>query len=344
MSAPIDVVVPAHCYGRYLRQCVESVLAQDVMALRVLVIDDASSDDTLAVAEALAAEDPRVEVRHHASNRGHVATFNEGVAWCEAPYMLLLSADDYLLPGALRRALDLLCAAPGATLCIGRALISFEDGGEMVPSREFDPTLSRSLTMPGSRFIERIVAADANNIVVCATAVVRTRWLKSGGGYRPDMPHAGDLELWLRLASQGDVCFVADAQAVYRRHSRNMSSAYALEYGIGDLRQRRAAIDAFGVLGDGAARTGSLHRRLLRALAREAIGQSSMSFSDGAGAASRALLAFALETSPGIRYSLARVRLAGKRLLGVRASRAVLRWRRGLAERAGPAASAGGRP
>ena len=52
----VDVIVPCYNYGRFLRECVESVLSQPV-EVRVLIIDDASTDDTPEVAAALAAED-----------------------------------------------------------------------------------------------------------------------------------------------------------------------------------------------------------------------------------------------------------------------------------------------
>ena len=115
----VDVVVPAYNYGHFLRECVESVLAQSHPDLRVLIIDDASIDQTQAVCAALAAEDPRVEIRRHAVNQGHIQTYNEGIALAERDYMLLLSADDFLLPGALARAVAVLDARPDVGLAYG---------------------------------------------------------------------------------------------------------------------------------------------------------------------------------------------------------------------------------
>src|SRR5271167_2052829 len=83
----VDVVVPCYNYARYLRDCVQSVLSQTGVAVRVLVIDDASPDNTLQVGQDLAASDPRVEFRRHAVNKGHIATYNEGLLdWSTAEY------------------------------------------------------------------------------------------------------------------------------------------------------------------------------------------------------------------------------------------------------------------
>jgi len=102
----VDVFVPCYRYGHFLRECVESVLSQTDVSVGVLIIDDASPDNTAEVATALVNEDPRVSFIRHAENKGHIATYNEGIEWASADYMLLLSADDYLLPGALSRAVE----------------------------------------------------------------------------------------------------------------------------------------------------------------------------------------------------------------------------------------------
>src|ERR1700678_792414 len=92
--SPVDVVVPCYNYGRYLKGCVESVLSQRDVDVRVLIIDDASSDDTPVIGEGLAANDMRITFRRHAVNLGHIKTFNEGILdWARAPYTLLSSAD-----------------------------------------------------------------------------------------------------------------------------------------------------------------------------------------------------------------------------------------------------------
>src|SRR6185437_3108423 len=99
------VVIPCYNYGRYLRECVHSVLSQAGADVRVLILDDCSRDATPEIGAALAAEDSRVEYRRHAVNRGHIATYNEGlIGWAAAEYCMLLSADDLLTPSALSRA------------------------------------------------------------------------------------------------------------------------------------------------------------------------------------------------------------------------------------------------
>ncbi len=215
----IEVVVPSYNYGRFLRECVESVLSQSETDVRVLIIDDASQDDTPRVCAELVSEDPRVEVVRHPVNLGHIATYNDGIDRARGDYLLLLSADDFLLPGALARAAAVLDAdpevglTPGATRALG-------------PDAALPPGLLGERTpRPISTWamIERLARG---NFVATATAVVRTSLQKALGGYLPELPHSGDLEMWLRFALTSGVTFIRAPQATYRRHETNMSNAY----------------------------------------------------------------------------------------------------------------------
>jgi glycosyltransferase involved in cell wall biosynthesis len=102
--ASIDVVIPAYQYGHFLRECTTSALDQNVEGLRVLIIDNASTDNTLEIAQQLRADDDRVEIICHRRNLGPNTSYNEGVDWAKSDYFLLLDADDFLVDGALNRA------------------------------------------------------------------------------------------------------------------------------------------------------------------------------------------------------------------------------------------------
>lgn len=320
----IDIVIPCYRYGRYLRECVQSVLAQHVRDCRILIIDDESPDETPQVAQALAGEDARVTYRRHATNKGHISTYNEGIAWCESDYMLLLSADDYLLPGALTRAMGLMDADPTLGLCFGGAVELHADGtlSSMPSPTEFRSRDSRVLE--GSEFIELCADTRAMNIVPTPTAVVRTALLQRIGAYRADLPHSADMELWLRIAAHARVGVLEAQQAVYRRHAANMSTAYYEDNRLADLLQRELAFDIFladciAILPNAAA----LHRRLMRGLSTDAVTAASVAFNDGRRALSEKLCAIATRLDPGVRRSREWRALALKRVIGLQASNAL---------------------
>ena len=166
----VDVIVPCYRYAHFLRQCVESVLTQTGPRVRVLIIDDASPDNTAEIAGALAKADARVTSLRHATNEGHIATYNQGIDWASSPYLLLLSADDYLLPAALERAVNLMQAAPDVGFVFGNVLELGTDGSP-IPVRPFGSSKAPT-TLSGSEFAE---FSGPTNIVPTPTAVVRTK-------------------------------------------------------------------------------------------------------------------------------------------------------------------------
>lgn len=321
----IDIVIPCYRYGRYLRECVHSVLDQGVPDLRILIIDDESPDETPEVAAALTQEDARISYRRHTVNQRHIATFNEGIAWTRADYMLLLSADDYLLPGALPRAMALMDQHPEVGLCIGHAK-ELRDGGAMKPMTiETEAADCALIVMSGADFVRLIIRSGSCNVVPTPTAVVRTSLLKRLGGYRTDLPHAGDLEMWLRLAAHGSVGIIKADQAVYRHHAGSMSLAYYGDNVLADLQQRKAAFDAFLLsCGDAMPDADLLHGMLLAPLGREAVGHASAAFNCNRMDVSRRLADFAVSVHPRVRDTLAWRLLACKRLMGFKVSTALL--------------------
>jgi glycosyltransferase involved in cell wall biosynthesis len=235
--AKIDVLIPCYNYGRFLNSSVGSVLEQSVRDLRVLIIDDASTDDSLSVATKLAKDDPRVGVITHHRNKGHISTYNEGIAWAAADYFLLLSADDLLAAGALERAIEIMDGNPDVVLTHGECI----DWHENHPL----PVVATKQAYSWSRhdLISEICTTGVN-LVATPTAVARTRVQKEVGGYKESLPHSGDMEMWLRFAAHGAVARIDAVQAIYRKHSTAMSNAYFAKM-PSDYRQRQQAFDSF---------------------------------------------------------------------------------------------------
>ncbi|GGO96147.1 glycosyltransferase family 2 protein [Wenjunlia tyrosinilytica] len=234
----VTVVVPAYNYARYLPGCVEAALAEEGLDVRVLVIDDCSSDDTPEVTAELA-RDPRVSCLRHEANQGHVVTINEGLAAVTTDYTALVSADDLLTPGALGRAVRVLEENSGVGFVYGRALRFVS--GRPLPSARADG--SRAVVVPGGQWVERVCRA-ARSPILSPEVVMRTSLSHEAGGYDPRLPHAGDLAMWLRLASRADVAWLPRAdQAFYRVHDSNMH--HSVFDGRRRLDQLIAAYDVF---------------------------------------------------------------------------------------------------
>ena len=153
--------------------------------MRVLIIDDASTDTTPAICTELAAQDSRLAISRHAVNHGHIKTYNEAIEWAQAEYFLLLSADDYLLPGALERAIAVLDADPSVGLVLGSYVIEGPRNAIRRAVTGDDPVI---ILDPG-KFIDGLAV---RNWVSTATAVVRTSLQKQLGGYLAPGNHLPD--------------------------------------------------------------------------------------------------------------------------------------------------------
>lgn len=269
----VSVVIPCYRYGHYLADCVRSVTEeQPGVDVRVLIIDDASPDDSADVARAIAAADPRVEVRVHESNKGHLATYNEGLLeWADGDYSVLLSADDRLTPGALTRAVALLDANPQVGFCYGRP-VHFQHPGPPPPART---TTRGSSVWPGRWWLERRFR-EGHGCITSPEVVVRTDLQRKIGGYDPRLPHSGDIEMWMRFAAHADVGYVRGAdQAYYRLHGRNMSTPHYAA-AVEELGQRRAAYEVVlercgDLLPNRAALDDMVHRKLARIALRRVV-------------------------------------------------------------------------
>jgi glycosyltransferase involved in cell wall biosynthesis len=234
----VSVVIPCYKYGHFLEEAVTSVLDDQAgVDVRVLIIDDASPDDSAEMARKLAARDPRVDVAVHAVNKGHIATYNEGLLeWADGDYCVLMSADDRLTPGALRRARDLLDANPSVGFVYGTALWFWH--GKPIPTAR--TKVRRWSVWPGQWWLERRLR-QAENCITSPEVVVRTKLQRQVGGYDARLPHTGDQEMWMRLAANADVGFVHGVdQAYYRVHGQNMRTAFN---SLRDLGQKRLAFD-----------------------------------------------------------------------------------------------------
>jgi glycosyltransferase involved in cell wall biosynthesis len=260
--AKIDVVVPCYNYGRFLHSCVGSILRQSVSDLRVLIIDDASTDDSLSVATTLK-DDPRVTVIAHHRNKGHISTYNEGIAWATAEYFLLLSADDLLVPGALQRAIAIMDENPDVVLT----------HGDCIPWHDHHPfpVIGGKQTYAWARHdLLGEIAGTGTNLVATPTAIGRTRVQQEVGDYKESLPHSGDMEMWLRFAAHGAVARIDAVQAIYRKHPGAMSNAYFAKMNS-DYRERQNAFDSFfDDYGHRLANSRALRAQAARVMARRA--------------------------------------------------------------------------
>ncbi|GAB3041681.1 hypothetical protein GCM10027052_24370 [Parafrigoribacterium mesophilum] len=261
----VSVVIPCYNYGRYLPGAVRSVLDQDDVDLQIIIVDDASTDTSAAVAQSLAAADPRITLIQHPGNLGHIATYNDGLRRVSGDYVVLLSADDLLAPGSLGRACALMEHRSDVGLVYGFA----PDFSDEPP--EVHGNFSYWSVWDGETWIGQMCRRGAN-IIVNPEAVLRRSVMDDLVGYRANLPQTADMELWMRAATLGSVGRVnGPPQGFYRVHDANMH----LNDFQGLLTETRARRDTFREFfsreGAELSAPEKLRERALRAIAFEAM-------------------------------------------------------------------------
>jgi glycosyltransferase involved in cell wall biosynthesis len=219
--ARVSVIVPTFNRVDYLGETVASVLDQDCRDFELVVADNASTDATSALLADVA--DPRLRHVRRPQNLGWRANFNDALRDTESEYVALVADDDRLLPGALARAVQCLDDAPS----VGLVHTTFHviDGAGAVLSTDGNWTgaRARDRTQRGSDFIAG--AMRSGNPVCLSSVVMRTAALPAEA-FDPSEEVAGDLVLFLRIALDWDIAFLATPGVELRVHDGQLSNAF----------------------------------------------------------------------------------------------------------------------
>lgn len=192
----------------YVEEAIESVLAQTFADFELVVVDDASTDETPAVLERFRLRDPRVRVVRMPANAGPVLAANRGLAEVRAPLVARLDADDVCRVDRLALQVEALDRQPGLVL-LGSAFDYIDATGRVVgqgnPELE-DAALQATLMDSGNPFCHPSV-------------LMRTDSLRALGGYRQVLnPYGLDYDLCLRMAELGKVGNLPQRLIGYRIH------------------------------------------------------------------------------------------------------------------------------
>lgn len=197
----VFVVTPSLNQGRFLRETIESVLAQDYPELDYFVADGGSTDESVAV---LRSYGPRVRWSSTPDD-GHAAAIGDAWRHSDAEILAWLNSDDTYAPGAVAAAVNHLREHPETSMVYGNAWFVDEFGRKTEP-------------YPTQRTFRR--AALARSCFICQpTVFVRREVFDVVDLPRRDLHHAFDYDLWIRIAARFRVEHVDRFLATYRVHA-----------------------------------------------------------------------------------------------------------------------------
>lgn len=212
ISSPlISVVVPCFNAAPFITAAIGSALGQSHPDLEVIVVDDGSADDSLAVIAGI--DDPRLSVIAQ-ENRGASAARNAGLARARGAFVAFLDGDDLLRRDALRIGLDLLRRHPEASFCFGRPEVIDAEGRPMAGPPTPRPEQGRH---------DYVTALGPRIPVPSALCLFRTDLVRRIGGWDPRFRYAEDYDFYLRNLRHGPAWRHGETVAGYRRHGTNAS-------------------------------------------------------------------------------------------------------------------------
>jgi glycosyltransferase involved in cell wall biosynthesis len=199
------VCVTTYNYARFLPQCIESVLAQDLTDFELIICDDCSSDDTEDVVARFARTDSRIRAFRNEVNLGMNPNLKRCAELARGEFIKVLCADDWIAPNCLSRMVQLMDAHPSVLLAASAEVYTDERG---IPiRRQFQWGESVTVLRP-HQSLQRIANVEGmggnSSLFLRRTAYVHV------GGYDSSLLYAADLDLAWRISLEGDYLHTDD--------------------------------------------------------------------------------------------------------------------------------------
>jgi glycosyltransferase involved in cell wall biosynthesis len=210
----VAVVIPAYNAASYLGETVASVLASHSVTTEIVIVDDGSKDDTVAVAHRLAHELPATIQVIEQQNAGVSVARNTGFAHASAPYVCFLDADDRLRPDALA-ALKALLDQDGECIAAYGDVAYIDQDSKPLPFR------ARKSPKPSGNLLASIL--EGNLIDTPGAVLFRSSAVKRAGGFKAGLRRSQDWEFYVRMAQQGKIAACERIVMDYRLHPKSLS-------------------------------------------------------------------------------------------------------------------------
>jgi glycosyltransferase involved in cell wall biosynthesis len=203
----ISVIMPVYNAEKYLREAIDSILAQTFSDFEFLIFNDGSTDSSGEIIKSY--KDDRIILAYNGANQGYVAHLNEGIRIARGKYIARMDADDIALPERLAKQVSFMENNPNCVLC-GSLIETFgeEKGIVELPTEGWEIQLKMLYITPFAH----------------PAVMIRTSTLKEHNlYYNASVMPAEDYDLWTRLLDYGKVHNINEPLLKYRVHNNNIS-------------------------------------------------------------------------------------------------------------------------
>lgn len=211
----VSVCVPTFNRAVYLTHCLRSILRQTFQDFELIVVDNASTDETPDAVAQL--KDPRLRYHRNPTNIGQIPNINHAIELARGEYVSICHDDDLFAPHMLERELEVMSDHPEVVL-VHTAVWLLSATGNI---RGIHRVSRRDYLLKSREAFLRYLALSHD--IVFSTVMVRRAAYRCVGPFNPEYLCA-DFEMWLKLTLHGDIAYLAEPLAGYRIHTSSASS------------------------------------------------------------------------------------------------------------------------
>ncbi|MGE5303542.1 MAG: glycosyltransferase [Alphaproteobacteria bacterium] len=319
MAPLVSIGIPTYNGAKYLRESVESVLAQTFKDFDLVIIDDVSTDETWGIAQEYACEDCRVSAVRNSTRLGLVANFNRCVELTKGRYVCVWHQDDLMMPHNIEQKVALLEANPQVGFVHSNVLMI--DGQGRLLSEHWESDSRRDYVCTGREFFLKMIEPD-KNYVCCPSVVARRECYERLGKFREELFFACDWELWMRFSLDYDVGCLGTPLIQFRRHGASVS--HSVEGSIAETEQELLAKRLiFTEHGNRLPNVRELKKRVMKKLSRDERLRARRAFNENKLRESWSRLWFSAKIDPASLWQPGFAGLAVRLLLGPRTCRRI---------------------
>lgn len=210
----VSAVLSSYNYGAYISQAIESVLAQSFDDLELIIVDDASVDDSRQIIERYARADSRIRTKYHSENLGVSKTINDGWSMARGKFIANISADDMWMKDKLESQVKVLEKDEDLVVWSEGEIID----GKGAPTGELFTHIHGAAQRKKSGGI--LAELLKGNFILASSRIFKRQNLQ-GRNYNESLKHLGDYQFAVDMAKDYDYYFFERPLAKYRIHGKN---------------------------------------------------------------------------------------------------------------------------
>ena len=223
----LSVVMPNYNHASYLAEAIVGIATQSRPPDEFLILDDASTDDSLRIIEEYAQRFSQIRVLRHQRNQGVVAANNRLFEEAQGDYLFAAAADDIRLPGFFEAAMQLAERYPQAGLIFGQVGIVLEDGRRtgLVGVRRWQTEIYAD----PKRFLQEYLESEPASHSPCSATIYRADAFKEVGRYRADLGSWSDTFAVRAIGLKYGACHLPREVVQFRKSVGSFSHASVVQ-------------------------------------------------------------------------------------------------------------------